>query len=424
MMKHQHEQGIVLIITLWVIVVLSVTAVTFLRQVQLETKMVGFQRDTAIADQIAKAGLRQALVLLREDIIKDYGEDFQETIYSFRENDAYVYDGGNEAWADNPEYYLDVPFYENGERIGYYYVKVEDEASKFPINNEKTTIDQIQKLLQLTGVDEEEARSLAAALIDWRDPDFQVVEVTGRSFGRGDGANENSFYSGERKARENQIPSVVFKNAPIDSVDELLLIPGFTPEIVYGTVEPDQNQGRGSRSRQTRLRKGEYLGLQHFITVYDSRANMNTVKKEVLEALLYGPLAGEAESLAEEWVDYRDGRDRQTYTDDDQVMKTPDNSDMDEMHYTEARNWTNQVFASVQDFVQLQSKNFVVNCYAEYQGIYKGYRAVVQRWYIPWDRLPVFGFETNRYEDLEQAQFQIRVFEPIPQAKEDIDQML
>jgi len=34
------------------------------------------------------------------------------------------------------------------------------------------------------------------------------------------------------------------------------------------------------------------------------------------------------------------------------------------------------------------------------------------------------GFETNRVEDLEQARFQIRLFEPIIEAKDDISKML
>jgi len=423
--QQQGQHGIVLVITLWVIVVLSTSALALLRQVQLESKMVGFQRDTAIVDQIAKAGIRQALILLREDIIKDNGEDFQETeAYSFKDNDHYVYDGGNEAWAENPDYYFDVPFYQNGEKIGSYFVEVRDEASKFPINNGNTTIEQIAHLLELTGVDEEEARSLSGAIIDWRDGDRVVTNLGGSGFGQGDASNENSYYSGDRNLREGEIPSVIFKNAPIDSIDELLLIPGMTPAIVYGTVDPDEESRRGGRFRRQRMRDGEYLGLQNYMTVYGSKANLNTIKQEVLEALLYANMADQAETLAEEWVEYRNGRDGMPYTEDDQVLKTWDNSDLDDMHFTEVRGFNQQIIESLRNFVDIRSENFEVTSLAEYQGIEKGFRIVVQRWYTSWQELPEFGFDTNDITDLEQAHLQIRVFEPLFDAKQQIQQKI
>ena len=84
--NRKTQSGFVLIITLWVIVVLSTSAMALLRQVQLEGKMVGFQRDTVIVDSIAKAGVRKALILLREDMIKDAGEEFQDTrLFEFGE---------------------------------------------------------------------------------------------------------------------------------------------------------------------------------------------------------------------------------------------------------------------------------------------------------------------------------------------------
>ncbi len=422
---HTNEAGIVLVITLWVIVVLSTSALALLRQVQLESKMVGFQRDTAIVDQIAKAGVRQALVLLREDLIKDHGEDFQETnLYSFKDNDHYQYDGGNEPWAENPELYFDVPFYENGEKIGSFFVTVRDESAKFPINNGNTNIEQIAHLLELTGVEEDNARQLAGAIIDWRDSDMVVSDVGGSGFGQGDASNENAFYSGERNLREGEIPPVIFKNAPFDSVEELLLIPGFTPEIVYGTVEPEEESRRGGRFRRRRMGRGEFLGLQNYMTVYSSKANLNTIKQEVLEALLYSGMADQAETLAEEWVEYRNGRDGTPYTEDDNVLKTWDNSDLDDMHYTEAKGFTQQVVESLQNFTDIKSNNFVITSLAEYQGIEKGFRVVLNRWYTPWENLPQFGFETNDVKDLQQTHLQIRIFEPLFDANQQIDRKI
>ncbi|MGI6456170.1 MAG: general secretion pathway protein GspK [bacterium] len=420
--NRKTQSGFVLIITLWVIVVLSTSAMALLRQVQLEGKMVGFQRDTVIVDSIAKAGVRKALILLREDMIKDAGEEFQDTrLFEFGEEDNYRYDGGNELWADNPEEYIDVPFYEQNDKVGYYYVSVEDECSKFPINNPETNVDQIAHLLELTGVDEEEARTLAGAIIDWRDPDDSVTDVGGRTFGR-DGSDEFTFYNSGRETRKGSVPPVVIKNAPIDSIDELLLIPGMTPAIVFGTVEPEEG-GRQQRFQNRRLRKGEYLGLRHYVSVYNQKVNFNTVKREVLESLMFTLQGDQAEKLAQDWVDYRNGRDGIPGTGDDNVLKTPDNSDLDDMHYTEVNGLTDQIMQSVWQFATIDTMTFVVESLAEYQGIKKGYRVVVQRNYIPWDQVPRYGFDTDKLEDLEQVRLQIRLFEPLFDAKDRIRQV-
>ncbi|MDP8242880.1 MAG: type II secretion system protein GspK [Candidatus Hinthialibacter antarcticus] len=421
--KSRNERGIVLVITLWVILVLSVVSLSYLRQVNLELKMAGFQRDAAVVDSIAKAGLQQAVILLREDRIKDSAENIQETMFRFMDDDIYLYDGGTEVWADSPELLEDVMFYENGDKAGYYFVKIEDESAKFPINNQKTTIEMIAHLLEMTGVQEKQSQSLAAAIMDWRDADTIPTDTGEQGYGR-DGADETSFYNTGRRSRDKDVPSVIMKNSPIDSIDELLLIPGMTPGIIYGTVEPEEQKSQG-RGRRQRLRRGEYLGLIHFITIYSDTVNLNTVKQEVLESLLYMPLGEDAEHVAQEWVDYRNGRDNTLYTKDDNVLKTIDNSDLDDVHYTEADGMTEELVTQFgAGIFTIATKAFSVECLAEYEGIEKGYRAIIGRDFVPWDQLPVFGLDTDKIEDLEQVQLQVRMFEPIFDAKQRIQRYL
>jgi general secretion pathway protein K len=66
------------------------------------------------------------------------------------------------------------------------------------------------------------------------------------------------------------------KNAPLDTVDELLLIKGFTPEIVYGGPPADP--------------RGEPLrGIAHLLTTFgDGKVNVNTASREVLLTLTAG----------------------------------------------------------------------------------------------------------------------------------------
>lgn len=426
--KQTKEAGVVLIITLWVIVVLASVATVFIRQAQLEAKMVAFQRDTTIADSIAKAGLRQALILLREDKIKDSGEQISERITRFMDNDNFMYDGGSEAWANNDELYVDVPFYEVGEKAGYYYVEVEDECSKFPINNMSVTVDMIAHLLELSGVSERDSSSLAGAIVDWRDADEITTSSSqsGIGAGGGEGGDEFSTYNSNRKRSGRrgggEMPEVMIKNAPFDSVEELLMVPGMTPDVVYGTVDPDDN--KSGQYRKKRLGKGEYLGLTNLMTVYDTKINLNTVKPEVLESILYPIIGTDAEDLAQKWAEYRDGRDRETYTDDDQVLKTTDNSDMDDIDWHEVNGFTEQVWTSLQPFLQIQSDVFAVTSMSEYDGIQKGFRAIVERKFTTWDQMPQFGIDTMKVEDLEQVKLQIRLFEPVYDVDSKIEEMI
>lgn len=122
------------------------------------------------------------------------------------------------------------------------------------------------------------AEAIVDSLIDWMDEDEEVYD---------DGA-ESSFY----ESSENPYPC---KNGPMDSIDELLLIRGVTPELYFGLpdVEPVQ------------------LPLSEYLTVHGDwlgRINPNTVYVdydtgicEVLEAMREGWIAdSEIGPLAEE----------------------------------------------------------------------------------------------------------------------------
>jgi hypothetical protein len=128
--------------------------------------------------------------------------------------------------------------------------------------------------------------------------------------------------------------------------------------------------------------------------------------------------------MAQDWIEYRNGRDGIPYTEDDNVLKTVDNTDLDDVHYTEVNGFTDQLMSQLWEFLQIDSQLFTVTCLAEYEGIKKGYRVVVSRSYIPWDQVPRFGIDTNRLEDLEQVRMQVLLFEPLYDAKQRINKLM
>ena len=96
------------------------------------------------------------------------------------------------------------------------------EAGKIDLN----TVD-LPRLLKLPGMTQE----LAASIIDWRDPDDEPTEGVG---------SESSVYQGKS-------PAYRCKNAPFETVDELLLVDGMTPELLYGPAgQPPLGVASGS----------------------------------------------------------------------------------------------------------------------------------------------------------------------------------
>jgi len=118
--------------------------------------------------------------------------------------------------------------------------------------------------------DEGQARELVDALKDWIDADDEESEY---------GA-ESGYYSSAGLAYG-------CRNAPLTSVEELLLIRGFTPELLFGTAEKK--------------------ALADFITVSgdDGRININTAPKEILVSL--DPLL--TEELADRLIEFRSDED-------------------------------------------------------------------------------------------------------------------
>jgi len=137
-------------------------------------------------------------------------------------------------------------------------IVIEDEGGKVPVNrlisgNGYNT--QIRDLLLrlLTGpyfrLSQDRAGEVIDAVKDWIDADDEVT---------GDGA-EGRYYADLPKP-------YAAKNAPLDCIEELLMVKGMTRELFYGT--------------------GETPGLVLCLTVFgDGKININTAPKAVLRAL-------------------------------------------------------------------------------------------------------------------------------------------
>lgn len=150
------------------------------------------------------------------------------------------------------QYWILRPDAENEQNYGYGIV---DEASKLNINT--ATIDMLMLLPGMTP-------ELAASIVDWRDEDSIVSE--------GGGAESETYLL---------LPDPYYcKNAPFETLDELRLVKGATPEILYGvdlnhngvvdTDEATNSVGLTSLNGQSQC------GIVKYLTVSTVEANTSS----------------------------------------------------------------------------------------------------------------------------------------------------
>ncbi|MCB9768419.1 MAG: general secretion pathway protein GspK [Candidatus Omnitrophica bacterium] len=348
------QRGMILLIVMWVLLILTVIAWTYARQSQMELKMTGFQTDSVRAYYLARAGVARAMVYLREDKLKDMGVLGDDSLIEVDDKDEnWVYDAPAEAWGYNPDAYGFDPDEDDEEKIGTeietargkFYVRVFDISGNMNLNFAR--VENVQHLLEILGVEEDYAMALAAAIVDYVDADDQPTiidekDIDGWEFG--EPLNEDYYYNPHQDPAEIDAfgPEIIMKNAPLNAVEELLLVPGMT-EVIFrgedanGNGELDDNEDDGDETPPFDNEDGELqLGLKDFITVFSGmseerlgKPNINSAPLEVIEALLWvEDDAGDgAEGAAEKLVDYRNGSDGFLGSDDDKRFRTIDHTD-------------------------------------------------------------------------------------------------
>jgi general secretion pathway protein K len=138
-----------------------------------------------------------------------------------------------------------------------YSVEIESEAGKFNINYPRR--EQLQTLTAALGINQIEASVMIDSILDWRDPDSLHLL---------NGA-ENDYYLKLK-------PPYRARNGPFESIEELLLVRGVTPEIFYGRIIKSED---GSIYRS--------YGLSECLTIYSpsTAIDLNYAPLPVLMAL-------------------------------------------------------------------------------------------------------------------------------------------
>jgi general secretion pathway protein K len=239
------EKGMVLIFSLVMVAVLSTLTINLSTKMNQEISLLQNSVDELKAEALAQAGINYGIAILKMD------EDLQV-------------DWLGEDWAELKE----LIFEEATVEIG-----IEDECGKINLNylgvrSEEEKVLRIEQMLELCdniGLE----YAIVPAIIDWIDADDEVTVLSSVN-GEDEGA-ENDYYT------ELPFPYPC-KNAPFDTIEELLMVKGISKENYYGEE-----------------------GLGNFVTVFtNGKININTASKEVLQSTLRASISSSKEESAEE----------------------------------------------------------------------------------------------------------------------------
>jgi general secretion pathway protein K len=234
----KDKRGVVLILVLSMVALFSAMIITFSSDESLDIELAYNFRDSIQAQYIALAGVEAARVILDQD---DPGHDSLD-----------------EQWALFPAYAATASGYFEGAQLT---GTITDELSKFDLNslairdgNTEFRKQQFQRFFTLQNIDitQEELEDLTNSIIDWLDADSEVTM----------GGAEDEYYLSLE-------PPYHCKNAPMDSVEEILLVKGMKSEYFYGTEN--------------------YEGIGKYVTAgpvsLGGRININTASEMVLKSI-------------------------------------------------------------------------------------------------------------------------------------------
>jgi type II secretory pathway component PulK len=250
------RQGFVLVAVLLVVVVLALAAYQFSASMTAEYAASDKFHRAGQARSLAKSGIDYSMVLLSNPT------NFSGTLNNNPYDNAPAFQNITVQSDDNPHnqgvFDIIAPLgpdaLENGQTGTTY--GVTDESSKFNINalfaldSSGTILSNF--LMTLPNMTED----IANSIIDWIDPDDDPRE---------NGA-ESDYYSGLS-------PPYQAKNGPLDSIEELLLVKGVTPQLLFGNdqnrngqLDPGEDDGTGASNQ----------GWSAYITVFSRERNVSS----------------------------------------------------------------------------------------------------------------------------------------------------
>lgn len=241
-----ESRGVALIMVLWVIAILSVMVLEFSFAMRTEVHITTNYKEELQCYAMAEGGVQRGigeLIYKLDPRIRQMRSTLkpEETPPEERE------------WIPDGRPYS-LPF-----ELGTCEIRIMSEAGKVNINavSEST----LRKIIGQLGLEEETKDIVVDSILDWRDPN---------DFYRVNGA-ENDYYQSLKDPYD-------CKNGNLDSIEELLLVRGITPDLFYGRKQTSTGE-EASVGR---------IGLKDIFTIYSfgEQVDINSATPFVLNAVL------------------------------------------------------------------------------------------------------------------------------------------
>lgn len=259
--------GSILVLALWMISIISIFALSSGYQARQKAELADRIDRRNWLNGLAETGIYQAILKIKQ-----------------KKETAAAYHSLNDPFTNDRPSFKNKHLGQGAFTVSYDYrdpddgsIKIrygaQDEEQKINFNTAKPEI--MSRLIQMiSGMDEDGADEIAYSIVDWRDENS---------------TSSHPKYGAEDDYYEDLDVPYESKDFNLESIDELLLIRGMTPEL-FEKIKP-------------------------YVTVFgDGTININTTSKEVLLVL------GMNESLADKILSFRKGLDREEGTDDDRVF--------------------------------------------------------------------------------------------------------
>jgi len=232
------QSGTVLIVTIWIVLVLAGLALVFARSMRVAAAVSANQVASLQAECVAAGALQYVVAKLSEQTQTTTSSQAAESYEALQVGDGYFW-----ILHANLENDVDLTY------------GLTDEAGKINLNT--ASLETLQKLPGMTA-------ELAASIIDWRDTDSDIST----------GGAEDEYYL-------LQPAPYHCKNAPLETVDEILLIKGASEDLLYGEdtnlngiLDPQENDGDASEPPDNSDGKLD-RGFYDYVTVYSTEANVD-----------------------------------------------------------------------------------------------------------------------------------------------------
>jgi len=241
----EAKRGAALLVSLWVLIILSLITGSFAFEMRLESMLVSHKRKKFKAETLAHSGMEYARAILgQRQFVKELEiEDMaaEDTEDGFMQAALYIKRG------------LAVHSLAHEMIDGTFTISIEAEESKRNVN--LMTRNDWLDIFEMAGVPNTDWDEMIDCLEDWKD-EGDLHKLNGAE-------SDDPFY-------EDQ--GYECKNGPLDSVEELLLVKGWGEDILYGKPEDDEGDA--------------IFGIAELLTVWgDGNINVNSADTNVLLSL-------------------------------------------------------------------------------------------------------------------------------------------